>query len=342
MFTSRRALLGGLATLPLQGSMSRFAVAAESGSLLNVKIVDTAGNMSLVLQQLLKQKGYLEEFGLKADILNVSDGNKVTASLFSGDVDVCMMSGFSSLLPAMERGAKMKVLCGAGTLVGQCIYSKKDDVRELKDLIGRTVGIGAVGALLHEIIVAMLRKHGLDEKKVNFVNVGSNADVFRAVIAGTIDAGPSEIDNIASVDRLGLHVLSDSKCWEQIPEYAWQAGYTSDRAIAEKRDMLVRTLAAFGKLYQFLCGPESFDDFRRARVIALGKKESEDIGEARQFWDFIQKFQGYAHGLVYTKEQIDYVQNLNVSLGVQGKLLPFDQVADMTIAQDALKMISAS
>ena len=165
----------------------------------------------------------------------------------------------------------MKVLCGAGMVVGQCLYSKKPEIKGLKDLVGKTVGIGAVGALLHEITVAMMRKHGVDEKQVTFVNVGSSTDVLRAVVAGTVDCGSAEIDNLASADKLGIHALTNGKAWEQIPEYTWQAGYTSDDAIAKKRDALVRTLAAFGSLYRFLVSPDSFDSYKAARASALGR-----------------------------------------------------------------------
>ena len=71
------------------GSSITLALAQDKGPALNVRIVNTAGNTSMVLQQMLKDKGYFEKFGLKPEILNVSDGNKVTSSILGGDVDVC-------------------------------------------------------------------------------------------------------------------------------------------------------------------------------------------------------------------------------------------------------------
>jgi hypothetical protein len=158
------------------------------------------------------------------------------------------------------------------------------------------------------------------------------------VVAGTVDCGSAEIDNFPSQAKYGVHALTDGKAWEQIPEYTWQAGFTADRAIAEKREALVRVLASFGSLYRFLTGPDSFETYRRARGLALGAKK-DDSAEARFFWDFAQKYKGFAYDLVLSREQVDYVQNLNLSLGVQRQLLPFDQVADMSIARDALKLM---
>ncbi len=39
-------------------------------------------------------------------------------------------------------------------------------------------------------------------------------------------------------------------------------------------------------------------------------------------------------------ERIDYMQRLNITVGNQQKMLPYDQVADMSLAQDAIKLIS--
>lgn len=330
----------GLSLLGMQVPSVTLSLAAEGGKPLTVNVVNTHGNLTLVLQEMLREKGYLKEFGLKAEILNVADGSKVIGALINGEVDVCMISGFSSLLPAIEKGAKLKVLCGAGTLVGQCIFSKRPEIRRMKDLVGKTVGIGAVGALLHEITVAMLRKHGVDEKKVNFISIGSSTAVFKALVSGTIDAGSSEIDNYPSQAKYGVHALSDGLAWEQLPNYTWQASYTSDRAIAEKRETLVRTLAAFGKLYRFLTGPDSFDSYVHARSVALSGPKSHNMDEAKFFWNFVQKYKGYATDLVITKEQVDYVQKLNLSLGSQKKMLAYEQVTDVSIAKDALKLLS--
>ena len=48
-----------------------------------------------------------------------------------------------------------------------------------------------------------------------------------------------------------------------------------------------------------------------------------------------------AVNLVLTPEQISFVQDLNVELGAQKAVLPFDQCTDMTLAQEAVKLVKA-
>jgi hypothetical protein len=52
-----------------------------------------------------------------------------------------------------------------------------------------------------------------------------------------------------------------------------------------------------------------------------------------------QKHKSFAVDLVLSEERVRYMQELNISLGVQKTLIPYDRVADMSMARDALKLI---
>ncbi len=54
-----------------------------------INIVSTSGTTSLVLTALMEDVGYLGEFGVKSNFINVADGNKVAAALISGHADLC-------------------------------------------------------------------------------------------------------------------------------------------------------------------------------------------------------------------------------------------------------------
>jgi ABC-type nitrate/sulfonate/bicarbonate transport system substrate-binding protein len=326
---------GGAALLAGMAAPFAPALAAESGALTPVEVVNTSGNIGLILTQMLKQLDYLGQFGIAPSYTNVSDGTKVIGALLSGSADVCAGSGFSGVFPAVERGGTLKLIAGASLLTDQAVFSAKPDVKSVKDLIGRTVATGAPGALVHQLMVALLHKKGIDPKLVTFVNVGSNVDVFKAVTTGTVDAGPSAVDVYYEQEKYGVHSLTDGDLWSELPEFTNQAAYTSDQAIKNKRDVLVRVLAANIKLFRFLQSPESKEAFIKARLIATGKDEPQ---EAIAQWSFFQKYKPYALDPVLSEERVRYMQALNVELGVQKTILPYEQVADMSIARDALKL----
>jgi ABC-type nitrate/sulfonate/bicarbonate transport system substrate-binding protein len=326
----RRGVLRAGAGGALAAITPRQLLAADR---LGISILNTSGNTNLVLATLLKQEGIFEALALDAKLLHVSDGSKLIGSLLSGETDMCALSGFGQVLPAIEKGARLKVLAGSAVLPLQAIMTKNPAIKTAKDLEGRTVGTGSIGALLHQLLVALLRKKGVDERKVRFVNVGSSVDVFRAVVAGTVDAGPYEV---WQQGRFGTHALEEGRFHVDFPEYTYQASYSSDRAIARKREAIVRTLAAYGKLYRFLAETQSREPFVKAFAAATGKDNRE---EAEAQWQFYHDQKPFAVDLVLSEQRVRYMQELNVSLGVQKRVLPFEQVCDMSLARDAVILL---
>ena len=337
---NRRALLrGGVgaglgAGLGLAGGIGiQIEPARAQGAATKVNIVCTSSTPQLTLTELIKRKGFLTEMGLDATVTHVQDGNRLVASLMSGDMDVCIISGFGQIYPAVEKGAKMKIIAGANTVIAQAVFSTKPDVKTLKDLEGRVVGVGAPGSLLHHSMVAAMTKQGVDYTKVNFVNIGSNADVFRAVVAGTVDAGPSTTDNYYEQEKFGVHSIAEM--WKTIPEYPYQGSYATDVSIATKRDQIVRVLAAYAKLYRYMMSPESKDAYVDAYLSAAGqnRKQAEDL------WRFNVEAQSYAVNLTMQDSGLEYLQDLNMKLEIQKKKLALNDLRDWSLAEDALKMI---
>jgi Fic family protein len=97
----------------------------------------------------------------------------------------------------------------------------------------------------------------------------------------------------------------------------------------------VRTLAAYGKAYRYVNTPASKGDYIKAYRDGVGK----DLDElATDQWDWIQQYRAYNTAIALTPERINYMQELNVQLGVQKAVLPLDKVSDMSIARDAARI----
>lgn len=327
-------MLGGLAAGgALCLTLTRRA-SAQSGK--PVIIANASGSGSMTMQSLMKQQGFLEEFGLQPELMHIADGSKIVGGIVSGAIDASMMSGFAQLFPAIERGGKMKVLAGGALPPWLAVFTSKSDVRTLKDLEGRVVGVGSVGALLHQLMVALLRKNNVDVTKVQFVNIGGSVDVFKAVMMGTVDAGPGELSLIDQQKQFKVTLLEHGNLARELSEYTYQGAWTSDEAIQNKRDTLVRALAAYAKLYRFVQSPDSKDAFLRARkTLFPNANEAEGVTQ----WNFIQTYKPYAENLVLNEERLDYMQRLNMDFKVQSRVLPFAEIADMSLARDALLLL---
>ncbi|RWR28043.1 ABC transporter substrate-binding protein [Sinirhodobacter populi] len=317
---------GFLAAGAAAGAVLATPALAQGGT--KVVIGMPGGTVAATLIEMIRQRDIFAQFDINGEFMVVNDGNKLTTGVMSGEIDLCPSSGFGQVLTAIEKGASLKVVSGASVLIPQALFSAKEDVRTLKDLEGRAVGTGAPGALLHNMTVALMKKQGVDWTKVNFVNVGSSAQVIKAVSVGTVDAGPAQIDIYSNMEPFGVHVVSEF--WKELPEYPYQAGYSADKTIANKREGLVGALSVFGSIFDFLQNGDSLDAFLEANVVAVNA----DPAAAEAQWKWTQTFKPY--DLLLEEDKIDYMQDLNLSLGIQKRKLDLPELSDFSMAREAL------
>jgi ABC-type nitrate/sulfonate/bicarbonate transport system substrate-binding protein len=302
----------------------------------SITIANAAGGSNLTMAALIRQEGFLESFGLQSEILTVADGSKILGGIVSGSVDASFMSGFGQAFPAIARGAKVKIIGGGALLPSLALFTSKPQITRLKDLEGRTVGSGSVGALTYQLTVTLLRKHGVDVSKISFVNIGSSADVFRAVSAGTIDAGVGPVAQAQTAAARGMNIIANGNMALELKDFTFQGAWTTSDTISERRDILVKALAAYGALYRFVQNPASKGAFIKARS---GVFSSAPLADHEAEWAYIQRYKPFAVNLALSRERIDYIQRLNVEFGLQNSVLPFERVADMSLARDALALL---
>ena len=334
---SRRAMLTASASILATGLLPRKGRA--QAKLDKISIALASGNLTPVLEEIARQQGFLTKFGLSSDPIYVSDGTKIMGSIIAGDVDLCPMAGFAQVFPAVEKGARLKVVNGGVLLGQQTVFSANPDVKSIADLKGKTIGVGSLGAQLHQVMVALLMKNGVDPASVTFANIGSSPDVFRAVSAKVVDAGPAQIDFLPQLTRTNVHVVQGGDMWTNLSEYPFQGGFTSDRMIADKRELLVRALAAYALVFRFLSGPGSLDAFKEARRKVLNGKDADFEAGSEFQWRFFQNAKPFATDLIIPDERLNYVQDLHIRFGVQQKKLMLSDVADMSLARDAIALL---
>lgn len=299
---SRRSFLLNVAHVALLAPV-------PTGAALTAPDAIAFGGFNLVIAELMRRQRFLESFGLAPNLLGVAGGTKILGGGVSGYVDASLMSGFGQVFPAIERGAAIRIIGGGALLPVLALYSGRPPVVTLKDLEGRSIGTGSVGALVQRLTVTLLRKYQVDLSRIRFVNIGSNADIFRAVSAGTVDAGVGEAALIDTAGQYGVHLIEHGHLLVELKDYTYQGAWESK--IATEPDTLVRALAAYGKLYRFVQRPDS-------------RAPDSDHETA---WHCIQTCRPFAVELALSPERLRYMQELNVGFQVQREVLPFSRVA---------------
>ena len=308
---------------------------AQAKKNLAVRIASNQAAENAALQQLQADSGYARALSLEEQLVESRTVSGPMESLLSGDADICMVSAFAGVLPAIAQGKPLRLVGAAMLLPALAVYSARSDIRRVEDLPERTIGVGPLNGLLHVLMLALLRKKGIDATQVKFISVGSNAQVLEAVAKGKIDAGLSGVAGMSEASN--PRVLENGRLWLELPEYTYELSYASVQALREKPEALARCVAAYTQLYRYFSGPQSKAAYLEARRRATGENS---VAEGEAVWNFIQRYQPYALEPGLSPERVAYLQQLNIALGIQSGVLPFDQVVDLAPARGAKELLA--
>jgi len=339
----RRATLKGLAGLGIVSTLSidQLSGCKQQAEHTPLTIISNPSPQIATLQALMSEGHYFDNVGLRPTIVTSQHETDVIDALLGGAADICMFGAFNQLLVAIERGAEIKILGGTSIKGKQALFSKYQDIKYVRDLEGRSIGSGAVGTQSHHVITALLRSKDIDIGAVKFVTLDGGDDALHAVQDGIIDAGNGPTDTLSSRDDLGLHLLKDGDYTFQLPEYTWQVAFAGSRTIRNKREALMRALAAYSKAFRYVQSPRSKREFVKGHLTASGERDMQHAkDDAISRWNYLQERRIYAEDLLLSPQRVQYMQALNIELGLQKTILPYEQLIDTSLAAEALMRFS--
>jgi ABC-type nitrate/sulfonate/bicarbonate transport system substrate-binding protein len=223
----------------------RFSVAAVTGSYMDEFVAI--------------EKGYHRDEGLAVEMIRAG-GGIATQALIAGDLHFSTSAG--SALSAMLRGAEIKVVYTNIDRPGYQVWSGQPEIKSLKDLIGKRVGVTSRGDTQELSVRLLLRKHGIDANSVVYMPVGFGATRLAALQAGTVDAVPLGAGDFAQLKQPKGHMLGDT---EKEIRFAYVGLAVSSRLLARQPLLVERFLRGVIK------GREYARRYREQTIPILGK-----------------------------------------------------------------------
>jgi NitT/TauT family transport system substrate-binding protein len=143
-----------------------------------------------------KEQGFFDKRGLDVTLQTIPINPNIPPALQSNSIQIGTVTP-SVLMQAADSGLALKVIAGGSLLtrdgkVPAIVVRKGVEIKSPQDFVGKRVGVAGFGATLHVLFRKWLTDHGVDAKKVNFVEVAlpQTLDLLRG---GTIDAAvPAE------------------------------------------------------------------------------------------------------------------------------------------------------
>lgn len=237
--------LSGPRDVPAVEEKVRFSVAAVTGSYVDEFIA--------------MEKGYHRDEGLTVEMIRAG-GGIATQALMAGDLHFSTSAG--SALSAMLRGAEIKVVYTNIDRPGYQLWSGQSEIKTLKDLRGKRVGVTSRGDTQELSVRLLLRKYGIDANSVAYVPVGFGAQRLAALQAGSVDAVPLGAGDFAQLKQSKGHMLGDT---EKEIRFAYVGLAVATKLIARQPELVEKFLRSVIK------GREYARRYREQSITILGK-----------------------------------------------------------------------
>ena len=191
---------------------------------------------------LADQLGYFKDEGLSVQISDLRGGSEALAALIGGSVDI--VTGFyEHTLRARAQGKHLVMVMLFDRYPGLVLMVGKqhlNEVRSIKDLVGKPVGVTAPGSSTDQLVKYLLRQNDLSPQSIPVVT-GGISTMLAALEQDRVWAGVT-VDPLASkLERDGIaKVLYDTRTEKGTLEIfggPWPAGgfYTSADFIQQHR-----------------------------------------------------------------------------------------------------------
>jgi NitT/TauT family transport system substrate-binding protein len=257
--------LKAIAKLPILIAIVIF-LGAPAQALERIRVAVSNPNMPNLTVALAQKNGLFKDEALEAEIIRMNPNVAITA-LATGDVDYCQL--FGAVVGAAIAGLPVRIVAGfldnwPMTLIAQ------PELKALKDLKGKTLGISSFGATPDVAARMMIKQAGIDaDKEIKILALGSDAARLMALKQRVVDVVVISPPADTQMEKQGYRILARAY---ELFSFPYLGLGTHTRKIKDKPDEIRRVIKATIRANRLI--RDNRDEAVRA-LIGWGKVERE-------------------------------------------------------------------
>jgi NitT/TauT family transport system substrate-binding protein len=190
--------------------------AASAQQLPKVKIaIGGAGCLCYMPTVLANELGMYKESGVEVELINFKGGSTALTAVLGGSADV--VSGyFDHTVNIAAKHKSMRSMVVYDDLPGLVLVvapGSTNDIKSVKDLAGKKVGVSAPGSSTDFFLKYLLRKNGVDPNKVPVIGVGLDSTAVAAMEQNQVQAAVMLDPSVTLLQgkHKDLRILSDTR-----------------------------------------------------------------------------------------------------------------------------------
>lgn len=244
-------LLGILIIIIASLIINHVSFANKTKDGITIKVSEVTHSIFYTPFYVAMENGYFEEAGINIDLMLVSGSDNVAASVLSNDTQIGL-AGPESAIFVYNGGEKdyLQVFAGLTKRDGQFILSRKDEVFDWNNLIGKEILIGRSTGMPALSFMKALENKGIDKEKINI-----NTNIEFAELSGSFIGGEGDYVNLFEPLASKLEENNQGYVVESVGqisgEFPYTAFYARKSYINENKELLTKFSKALKKGMDF-------------------------------------------------------------------------------------------
>jgi len=276
------------------------------------------------------ERGFAAKQGLQLEMVQFKGDALALKALLAGELDSYEGSPGGPLLAA-SHGGDIKIIGCYWPALTYGIFSRAT-IASPADLKGKSFAISSPGALPDLLARAVLEKYNIASDDVRFSVMGSDADRFRALSAGVVDAASASTEFAPLADAASIKLLVHANA--VVPNYLRFCTFTSSKQLGERRNEAVSFLAAeIAALRYALANRE--EEIKLTKEITGAKPEDP---RAAYIFDEVTRYAAVNPEMPIPLDRLAWMQDLLLKTGNLTKPVDLPAMVDDSVRAKALDL----
>src|SRR5712672_2662463 len=186
------------------------------------------------------KRDFAGKLGLKLDFVQLKNDTIALKALLAGELD-SYEGGAGGAMAAAARGADVKIV-GCNWLAAPHGVYVRPGIASMADLKGKAVAVSTPGSFPEIFAKAAFEKAGIPAGQVRFAAMGSDADRYKALIAGVVDGAIISNEYVPISGKDGIRDLMPAA--EVMPDFIRVCVEMTGKSLIARRHDAVRFIAA--------------------------------------------------------------------------------------------------
>lgn len=224
-----------------------------------------------------KEKGFWDEQNLDVEVVVLGSGSDLIQALTGDALDFAAASYNEPIVMSAQGVPTVIIAMMEAALPYR--YMTQPDIKDVKQLVGKTVGVSKIGSLSDQVTRIVLNKAGVDPKSVNYQAAGGSPNRLAALqngaIAGTLLDSPS----YQLAQKAGMNTLINVA--EELKGFPYEMLIAKKATIDANQEVFQRMMVGYLKGAQYATDPANEDEVLQIVSKYTGQKV-EDLKIAYQ------------------------------------------------------------